>query len=206
VAVGRRASSRLASSQRPALAVGALLLLLVVGDLRGGAPTHHAERALLPVWLLGAVVAAEHWPSVLEPLTRARRLAVVATMVALVCWLAALRPRPYGSGANRSAEIEIGEALLGQDADRVAIDTPDFGFYAVMAALGRPSRALPLDDRDPRRQLPPDAFESASELSSRMTALGARWLVTTRAHAPLATALGRVAHQNSKFVLLELAP
>jgi len=32
------------------------------------------------------------------------------------------------------------------------------------------------------------------------------WLVTTRAHAPLATALGRVAHQNSKFVLLELAP
>lgn len=48
----------------------AVVAFLVWGDVTNGAPTHHPERALLPVWLI-AILVATHWlarPKALSPL------------------------------------------------------------------------------------------------------------------------------------------
>jgi hypothetical protein len=55
----RRDKRALARFARPALVLGSVLVFLVVGRLLDGAPTHHAERTLLPLWTGLALVAAE---------------------------------------------------------------------------------------------------------------------------------------------------
>lgn len=198
--------SELARLGRPALALGGLLLFLVYSDVRGGTATHHAERALLPLWLFGALVTAGIGGQVLAriaPVARGVGLGAALVVVAGIGLVRGARP-PFDRGADRSAEIAIGEKAREHGVERLAVDTPDFGFYAVMAALGAPSRAVPIDDRDPRRKREADAFASEEALSVRLAALGARWLVTTRAHAPLAERRGRLVHANEKFVLVEL--
>jgi len=202
--VGRQAPESLAPLRRYLRgAVSCLLLVsfLSIGELGGGAPTHHAERVLLPVWYF-ACIAMGH---ALEAVTRERRREPLfwggVTLVALL-HLASGRVAGPRDFARRDAELDIGDAARRVGAPALVVDTPDFGYFAVLAAFGRPLGSEPLDDRDPRRARPKDAFRSPDALRKRLGEPAA-WLVATREHGAVAAALGLVHAENARFVLVE---
>ena len=194
--------------ERSWLLLLALLAFLCAGQLYDGAPTHHAERALLPLWLWAALVAGAVFSRELEARDRKRRTWTVATAAGLLVAAALLRftagpPDPF---VDRDAELAIGAqagALIPGGA-RLAVDTTDYGFFAVIAAFARPGQSVVLDPRDPRKTPAADAFASPAALAERLEALSARWLVATSAHAGVAAELGRVQARNARFVLVEV--
>ena len=187
-------------------------MFLVIGDLRDGAPTHHAERAVLAIWLGGAVLIGDLGVRIWSVLGARGRRVLGGLLVGSVA-LGALMVRPWfarrDSFIDREPEIEVGQkarALIPPSGPRLLVDTPDYGFYAVIAGFGRPSQAVPLDDRDPRHARAPDAFASLAALRARARAEHAGYLVATAAHLPEALAAGEVLAGSSRYVLIKLRP
>jgi hypothetical protein len=176
------------------LAAIVLLLVLVSGDVRGGAPTHHPERALLSLWLVAPIVslqllrAAAPFPRGLVP-----SLLVGATLVT------AFFRVPPGAFADRAEEEHFGR-LLEKTSGQVVLLTPDYGHFAVQAASGRPDRFLLLDRHDPRDPRPPASPEEL--VRAALASTRAPWAVV-----PLGvTAPGyRVVESGSRLLLLERA-
>lgn len=198
--------------RRAGLLLLLLLLFLIVGDLRDGAPTHHAERAVLSIWLGAAVLTGDLgvrlWTSLQK---RGKNLLAVALLGTIALGAGVVRPwfARRDSFIDREPEIGVGEAaraLILPGGGRVLIDTPDFGYYAIIAGLGRPSQGVPLDDRDPRHTRPPDAFASVETLHARARALHARYLIATAAHILTAQAAGEILAGSSQYVLVKLEP
>jgi len=211
-AVSLGLSTELRRYRRAGILLLALLVFLVVGDLRDGAPTHHAERAVLAIWLAGAVLAGDLGLHVWSAL-QARGRRVFTALLAAGVALAALMIRPWfarrDAFVDRKPEIEVGEnarhAVL-PDGGRILIDTPDFAFYAIIAGLGRPSQAVPLDDHDPRHPRPPDPFTSTATLLARAHAAHARYLIATGAHVLSLPAAGEILAGSSRYMLVRLRP
>ncbi len=198
--------------RRPALLLAGLVGFLVVGEVRGSAPTHHGERPLLAVWLGLAVFAGHALQSCWHALESRRRSVLVATGLGLVGLGAlVLRPR-YGeldSFVDRTWEVDIGRRAhtqIAADRGRILIDTADFGFYAVMAALGCPERAAAFATHDPRRPDREDAWSSEKALRQRLQAEHAAWFITRSEREPLARSTGQVRARNSRFLLLQFTP
>jgi len=142
---GRRSVVRaeLASFFRPTLMVAFLFVALTASSIRGGAPTHHPERALLSMHLLLAIVTG----ALLVRVYRERRfgdmrrvligtLAIAPLFYMLRFWV--LYREAF---AHRKEELAIGRRI----ADTIAIDErvlypspPDYGHYAIQAGSGRP--------------------------------------------------------------------
>lgn len=134
---------------RPLGALGLMLLLLTLSELRGGAPTHHAERTVVSVWIFGGLLTAtlaERLRHALPARSPERPALYVACAIAFAC--SALFGRAPAPFVDRSAEERIGHAI--PEGARVVIATNDFGYLAVMAAAGRPSRFTVVDTNDPR--------------------------------------------------------
>lgn len=184
--------------RRPLVGAGALVLFLMLGELGGGGPTHHAARALLPVWFLAAAMLGE----VLERWLGSHKLAIAAVPAAVLTLLAIRGPK-LSDFADRSDALEIGAKARELGAPALLVDTPDFSHLAVTAAYGRPTRCQPFDDRDPRRPRPPDPFTSPETLAARRWASPRSWLVVTRDHAPVAQQLGTERAANATFSLVE---
>jgi hypothetical protein len=137
--------------RRPMAASAVILAFLVYGDVRDGAPTHHAARALTPIWWvwIGCGVDAAHaaWRRVRA--SGRRWLSAAATGAAAliaVAWLASLPGRwaeaPGRSDAeSRQAQIAWGEDLARRDVASVEITPCSFEHFALLAAWGRPERA-----------------------------------------------------------------
>lgn len=208
IAVARRAHVGSARLARPALVLASILVFLVVGELLGGAPTHHPERTLLSIYLGGAIAVADAAGALLGggAEMRTRRALVLAVAAAAVVVRAA-RP-PEEGGVDRRRELAIGHAarVLLPDDERLAVDTPDFGYFAVIAAFGAPERAEPLDRHDPRDPPMLDAFASEDTLRQTLASLRADALVTTAEHFGVAAPLGELVDQNATLALLKLAP
>jgi hypothetical protein len=144
---------RLLVRWRGPMAASALVVaFLVVGDVRDGAPTHHAARALAPVWWVwigcGVDAVATAW-------SRARgrgRQSVVAmapgtAAFAAVAWLALLPGRWAGAPGEsadekRDAQIALGEDLARRNVEHVEVTPCSFEHFAVLAAWGRPEDAV----------------------------------------------------------------
>lgn len=196
---------------RATVAALALLVFLVAGDLRDGAPTHHAERALLFIWLWLALLSADAFDGSFDRARGALRAAciavpglVVAPMIAIVRpWYAA-----RDGFIDREAELAIGRsaAEAAGARERLAVATRDFGFYAVLAGFASPGRAVPIDDRDPRRRDRVDHLASTATLEARLRALDATWLVLEAEHRRLAETLGPVRTENPRYLLVRVAP
>ena len=186
---------------RPALAAGALVAFLMAGELSGGGPTHHAGRAVLPVWFLlalavgSAVEARSATPT-------SRPWAWVALALALVGlgWL--FRAGTPPAFADRADATAIGARARELGAPGLWIDTPDYSYLAVTAAFRRPTAAEPFDDHDPRHARPPDPFVSEGTLRSRVLARPRAWLVVQRDHVALASLLGDVRAETPSYVLV----
>jgi hypothetical protein len=187
-----------ASFRRPLLGAAALVASLMLGELGGGGPTHHAARALLPVWFVAAAMlgqVAERWfraPAGPFGLLLAGTLAMLA-----------LRGASLPDFADRRDALAIGESARKLGAPALLVDAPDYAHLAVTAAYGQPSRASAFDDRDPRKPRAPDPFATPKTLSERLRAHSDAWLVVTRAHAAMARKLGAERASNQSFVLVE---
>jgi len=186
---------------RPLAALGALVAFLVVADATGGSATHHPERSLLPVFWFLALLAAGLVTRIAAEGQRPWRLPALALPLALGASLL-LRPDVRQTFGDRREEEQIGNVLRRLHADRVALDTDDYGFFAVQAALGY-GKSWPLSDHDPRKTEPPRPG-SAEALAARLMKDRARWLVTTRERAPLASSLGNVSLSTSRFRVIQL--
>lgn len=128
-----------------------LLLFLIASDLGASTATHHAERTLLPLWMLsgvllvGSVVA--NWHQLLPRDWAVLLLALGLGGACRAAWT------DFGSFAARTEERDIGtraQKLVPGD-QPVAVWTSDYGYFAVMAAFARPGAVNVVDDHDPRR-------------------------------------------------------
>ncbi len=180
---------------------GAVVAFLAVGSLGGAAPTHHAARALLFVFFFLLCVIGHAASPVLE--SSRWYNAVVAALVAVYPWDLNHPPDDF---AKRELELHIGDQARRLNAPALAIDTTDYGHFAVTASFGRPSASTPLDDRDPRTKRPPDPFASVESLRARLAAAPRTWLVATDTHAPIAARVGTIRARNAGFTLVEPLP
>ncbi len=126
----------------------ATVAFLVYGDLRDGAPTHHAERALMGVWWMlaafGADAAAHGARAVVR---RAPRLlvvgAVATTAGAVVGYSVAGWPGYPGREGDevRAVQVAQGYLLRARGARALEVTPCAYEHFAVLAAFGAPERA-----------------------------------------------------------------
>ncbi len=129
---------------------GAALVLafLIYGDLRDGAPTHHAVRALLPVIAVLGSFGADG----LELLLRGRRGAFPAAAALAAAWLvfvgARVRDVPGNDPASRrDGQIARGRELAGARA--LEVKPCSYEHFALIAAYGKPERVT-IDETERR--------------------------------------------------------
>ncbi len=191
---------------RALLPLAAVFAFLVLGDARGAAPTHHGERALLSLWLAAGLLVARALEGLSSASRHARALAAVVAAAALAFGFVVRGHAPRAPFVDRALAEDVGWRAR-RAAPRLAIDAPDFSFFAVQAAFGAPQRTLVLDDRDPRRPRPLDLLAlDAEALRERLLKTHTSWLALPRSRAPLAHDLGRISEGNSEWVLLQLQP
>ena len=185
--------------RRTALAMLALLVFLVLGSVRDGVPTHHAGRVLLPIWFFGCVLAG-HLFSVVDAGRRSR--AVVVLLFAACAALFGLSRLSKEGFAERSSELEAGREVGKRALSTVAVDTSDYGFFAVQAAFGSPQNTTVLDDHDPRHKKP-SPFADAAGIEHALRDARAQHVVVTTAHAALLEPRCVEQWRNTSFVLLQ---
>ncbi len=207
-----RAPRALALLVRPTLVIGGVFVFLVVGRVLDGAPTHHAERTLLPAWTLLSVLVGEGLVRGLTPVRGHVRGDAVARTVPLAIAIGVLSlllraGKPPEPDAARKAERDIGIAARSRvaETERLLIDTRDYGYFAVIAAFGAPERARPVDRHDPREPHPEEAFASEERLSELLHSSGARWLAVRADDLPVAARLGTVTDAAGDLSLLRVS-
>jgi len=128
----------------PLACAAAQLAFLAYGNLRDGAPAHHAERALLGVIFLTAAFAADVLAGAVPVAVGKARVAALgmATFVAL-SWAvngAALRDDVPGTSATevRTAQIAVGKALRAEKLEHVVVTPCAYEHFALIAAFGSP--------------------------------------------------------------------
>lgn len=166
---------------RVAVAAAALMLLLVVGDLRDGAPTHHQGRPLLLLWLSMALVTAALMGAWYRDFPwRAGGITAAALATGLALRLFSPAHESFGS---RESELEVGRALrqlLTQE--QALIYTPHYGYLAVMAGSQQPDQLLPINCGDPR-QVHLEPCEDPRSLQSYAESAGMAWWVMEASQA-----------------------
>jgi hypothetical protein len=132
----------------PLAGAGVILALLVCGDVRDGAPTHHPARALGPLWWVlvacGADATSAVWAKA-RPSVRRRFLGPVlgaGAFIGVALLVARWADAPGRTDAERrDAQIARGEDLARRDVAGVEITPCSFEHFALLAAWGRPERA-----------------------------------------------------------------
>jgi hypothetical protein len=188
---------------RPLALAAIQLVMLIAGDVRDGAPTHHPERALLGPATIVLFASADTIGAWLDSISNAaRRLAwAVALSTCFLGWIGVRLHRTmwWYDAAPRAREVAAGHALRAVVApgERVLLDTRDFeggldyGYEAVRAAFGRPLEVVIDRDQDPRKPHVASAFESADRLASRASTAHTKVLLAWgRARARVAESIG----------------
>jgi hypothetical protein len=190
---------------RGSLCIAALFATLVLGDILGGAPTHHAERALLAVWFWCAVLTAFFVERIAHE-RRALRVLLPSLLVSLLVATLLLRPGfPRDDFADRRAETDLGARARLRLVERLAIDASDFGYFAIQASFGRPAATVVLDDRDPRKTRARDVLlESPGELAVELASRDIHWLAVPIPRVSAAKSIADERERNDRWALLEL--
>ena len=117
----------------PLAGAGCVLAFLVYGDLRDGAPTHHAARALIPIFGVLAGFAAD---AIVTPSRTSVAVPIAVATLAFVLFRARAVPGASPS-ERRDAQIARGGELA--RATRTLHVTPcAYEHFALIAAFGAP--------------------------------------------------------------------
>jgi hypothetical protein len=186
--------------RRPVSHVALILAFLMFGACVDGVATHHPERSLLAIWLLATLLAAETWSKLFAlPARRYLLPLAVFTLGAVAITVGRDRLVPPQAFVDRRSEIGMGlmaHRVVVRSPALVAVDTADYGYHAVIAALALPGLAQPVTRHDPR-------FEEAQPDLERLANTGAGWLIADK-NGRLAQVAGTVYAENPRFVLLNL--
>lgn len=179
---------KLAPFSRPCVALLSLLAFLVWGSARDGAPTHHAARVLLPIWFFLCAVIGAAFTRLFDGSSRQHRAALLGAATAAAALGLWLRPKLTNveAFAERSLELAAGSEAKRRGLDALALDSHDYGYFAIQAALGTPQKTIVLDDHDPRHAMVGDPFASGDELARLLNERGARFLLATHEHVVVA--------------------
>lgn len=140
----------------------ATLAFLILGDVRDGAPTHHPERALSPLWWVLIAVGVDTISQALARLSGAcARVATALLAASALAWSASMPSRlsrPPGETEAERRDVQIGRGLDMRNRSTSSADiTPcSFEHFALIAAWGRPeaARLLPSLHRPPTPECP----------------------------------------------------
>ena len=172
------------------------LLFLVAGDVVGGAPTHHPERALLPAWSALALAVI--------PLLDPRRLAAVLATAAVVLAVRARQLLP--TFVDRREAIGEGYALrsLVPVGERIVVVRDTYATEATRAAFGRAEDLFPVVSSrfDARSQ--EDPLLSAETLRAAAERRGARYVGVDASRRDLARAVGHGETSVGSLVVVRL--
>jgi hypothetical protein len=130
-----------------AAAALSVLVFLVWGDARDGAPTHHPARALAATWWILVGMGADTLATLGERIVVQRRaLALGVAGAAGIAWCASLPARWADAPGESDAERREGPIARGLDLRARAVPhvevTPcAFEHFALLAAWGAPERA-----------------------------------------------------------------
>ncbi|MET0792042.1 MAG: hypothetical protein ABW061_11025 [Polyangiaceae bacterium] len=184
---------------RALVTLSALLAFLMLGSVRDGVPTHHAARVLLPLWFFASIVAG-HLIGRLAHTRSAWARAVFLAAVALTAFQRGAFASAEGF-AQRQLELEAGQVARRHTDRGLAIDTPDYGFFAVQAGFGAPQETSVFDDHDPRH---PKAspFLNAARAERALREHEARFAIVSDAHAALLQPRCAELWKNRDFTLL----
>jgi hypothetical protein len=188
---------------RCAAALLAMLAFLMLGSVRDGVPTHHAARVLLPLWFFGCVIAGREFTRRAIDAGGRRRVGVVVAAISCLPLIEGVHLPDNEGFAERALELEAGKAARRETKLGLAIDTADYGYFAVQAGFGSPRGTSVLDDHDPRRSKAPGAnpFGSSESLRRALREQHARFALLTSAHAPLLAPHCAELWRNTGFVL-----
>jgi hypothetical protein len=133
----------------PLACAAAVLVFLIVGDVRDGAPTHHPARALSPLWWVAAGWGADAVAVLAARTARsqgARRGALVAGAIAALGWCALLPARwsaapGKSESEDRAPQIARGNDMRARDVAAAEVTPCAFEHFALLAAWGNPERA-----------------------------------------------------------------
>jgi len=185
---------------RPALGALGVVAALTFAQGIGGAPTHHPERTLLLVWAVGWIAAADWLAGRHAPngtgWDRWRHLWVTATLLFLVT-----RTHSVSSwyGVRRGEEVRLGTWLRQHTEGPLLLAPEDYGYFAIMAAMGAPERVRLGGSVDPPDKDARSAFSTVAGLRSRVGREGARWLVASGEAAGVAERLGRERMMSGRY-------
>jgi hypothetical protein len=168
--------ARLGRYARPAAVIAAQIAALSLAMVKDGAPTHHPERAVLAALLLVAVCGGALAARAMPP--GALGAVAVAGGVVLIVLGGQLRPGDRAFAARDDEEAAgRAAAALARPGEPVLVEVADYGYLAVIAALGRPEDAVPDRSVDPRDAKVASSFDDPTALARRVSASGARWIV-----------------------------
>jgi hypothetical protein len=126
----------------PLFACITLFAFLIYGESRGGAPTHHPERAVLAAaWVL-IVLGVD---AIFLVGAKATRALTIGGIAAIVVWLALLPPRysdapGMSADEDRSTQIARGLDLRARDVKHFSLLPCAYEHFALIAAFGMPER------------------------------------------------------------------
>ncbi len=146
----------------PALGAFVTLAFLIFGDVHDGAPTHHPERALSPLWwvlvAMGVDAVALLWIHVRGGRARVGAGLLAASALAWAAFLPARLSRAPGQseGERRDGPIARGLEMRSRNTSSADITPCAFEHFALIAAWGRPEAAhlLPSLHRPPTSECP----------------------------------------------------
>ncbi len=151
----------------PAAVLGFMFLMLTISSIRGGAPTHHPERALLAIHLTVVVAAA-------AAVVHAHRRGTLAPPKKLAIAIVALAPFDYmlrywylyrEGYAHREPELALGEevARAVPPEERILIQVTDYAFYSIEVGARRPWSFIESHEVDPAKGAEDVPFERLVE-------------------------------------------
>jgi hypothetical protein len=167
--------------RRPLFVAFFQMALLSLAMIKDGAPTHHPERALLVVLLLCALLTGNLAANLLPRTNRTLRfVSAAAAFGFLLLSLVIVRRWFRGEDfAVRQDEVDTGNFARGAlpEGERILVEVVDYGYFAFIAALGRPEDAVLDRDLDPRKPELVSSFADHSSLLKTIDDTRVRWIV-----------------------------
>ena len=164
--------------RRPMVAALFQMGFLSLAMIKDGAPTHHPERALLVLLLLCALIVGSLSAAIVPRMSRSVRFVSVAVGFFVVS-IGLGRGYSRGEGFTpRLDEVAAGEFARQTvpPGERILVDVADYGYFAFVAAYGRPEDAVLDRDLDPRSPRHASSFEDRTTLTGKIEATGVHWI------------------------------